>query len=299
MLESELRLEVLDSFAVLAQAITKLCDAILQDSTLIAWVHESAQVCLSQTHLSSARDKACVAFNQLQYTDNQAPREIIVVPGFIGASSSTLKLASEVNECKDRFKKSILSLKSAKISPLDPILTQKMNSILSRNNATAQTLQSAGLARLHLKQCYRKIPILLHAPQKISWTWAHTRSIKKITRKKAQELLEKKGKDMGIQLQLEKLNSLSPYESLAIVQNLAPHLRANLVFTEQGKIQRRMIKGPLPILFPCHLHTPPPQFSPPVPKCDKDQNRMTRSDVRLEATVFLPAIRAHRYATKN
>lgn len=294
-LESELRLEALDSFGVLTQAIAKLCDAILQDAALIAWVQESSYFSLPPTHCS-ARDKACAAFNQLQYMDNQAPREIIVVPGFIGASSPTLKLASEVNECKDRFKKSILALKSAKISPLDPMLTQKINSLLSRNNAAAQTLKSAGLARLHLKQCYRKIPILSRAPQKISWTWAHTRSIKKITHKKAQEMLEKKGSDIGIQLQMEKLNTISPYESLAIVQDLAPHLRANIVFTEEGKVQRKMIKGPLPILFPCQTQTPFPQFTPPTPKCDKDLNRMIRSDVRLDPVVFLPAIRAHRYA---
>ncbi len=171
-----------------------------------------------------------------------------------------------------------------------------MNSILSRNLNTATTLKSVGLARLHLKQCYRKIPILSHSPLKISWTWAHTRSIKKISINKAQEMLLKKGTDAGIEMQIDKLKHLGAFEELAIVQELAPHLRANIVYSIDDKIHRSMIKGPIPIFFPCTPETPFPQFKPPVKKCDKDQNRSKRSDVRLDPNPYLPAIRAHRYS---
>ncbi|MBI2792250.1 MAG: DNA replication terminus site-binding family protein [Gammaproteobacteria bacterium] len=295
MVETELRIEVLEAFSLLTQATISLCDAIKKDSDLIAWVHDSNMTPTLINLHNNPREKACSIFSQLQYTDNQAPREIIVCPGFVGASDHTLKLATSLNECKARFKKSVIALKSDKNTLLTESLSEKMNSILLRCFSTSLTLKTAGLARLHLKQCYRKIPILMHPPQKISWTWAHTRSIKKISLSKAQELLLKKGTDTGIQIQLEKLNKLSENEKLAIVQELAPHLRANIVFSKDNKIQRCMIKGPIPILFPCAIQTPYPQFQPPTQKQGRDQNRSIRSDVKLDPVPYLPAIRAHRY----
>lgn len=260
----------------------------------MAWVQEMDPL-LFPLYQSCPRDKSVAIISQLQYLDHQAPREIIVCAGFIGASESTLALAKCVNECKDYFKAMVLSLKSAKIPLNDPELIEHFDPILVNAAHHRQQLKKMGLARLHLKQCYRKIPILPKAPQKISWTWANTRSIKKISITEATLKLHQKGNDVGIQLQLQKLNSLSPYESLAIVQDLAPHLRANLVFQQGNMIQRKMIKGPMPIFFPCDHQTALPDFKPPTPKKGRDENRMIRCDVRLEPTPFLPAIRAHRY----
>ncbi len=269
MLESELRIEIVNTFQQLTQAIWHLCDAIKLESALIAWVQDS----------ENAREKACEIFSQLQYLDNQAPREILICAGFIGASQTTLDLVQKVNHCKARFKQSVLALKQAKISTEDPLLE----------------LKKMGLARLHLKQCYRQIPILKEVPHKISWTWANTRSIKKITVAKAQELLLKKGEGLNIEMQLKKLGALSPHEPLAIVQELAPHLRANIVFKKDDIISRTMIKGPVPIFFPCQTQTPFPQFNPPTKKSGRNQNRSIRSDVQLDPNSYLPAIRAHRY----
>ena len=56
-----------------------------------------------------------------------------------------------------------------------------------------------------------------------------------------------------------------------------------------------MIKGPVPILFPADPTTPYPQYVAPRDKQEKDLERMTRSDVKLDPFVFLPAIRAYRY----
>lgn len=294
--ESELRVEVLDAFLALTQAITNLCIAVKMESHLVSWVQDSDLPLFPTDKPLSAREKSTVVISQLQYTQNQAPREIIVCAGFIGASPSTINLATVVNECKDRFKKSILALKSAKIPTRDPFLTDKMNSILSRAHITTKTLQKVGLARLHLKQCYRKIPILNGAPQKISWTWAHTRSIKKISISQAQELLFKKGDDPGIQIQLQKLSCLHPHESLAIVQELAPHLRANILYPQEAGAGRVMIKGPIPIFFPCESTNPMPEFNPPSKKREKNIHRLKRSDIKLEPTPYLSAIHAHRYS---
>ncbi|MGD9592090.1 MAG: DNA replication terminus site-binding protein [Candidatus Berkiella sp.] len=290
---SESRIELLAAFDALTDALSQLCNAILLESHLVAWLHHNPLHCAINPELN-IRENICQVLTLLYYRNDQAPREIMVCPGFIGASSSTLKLATQVNECKERFKIAVMALKNEKRITQLPEFTEKINSMM-RNVSLSTALSHSGLSRLHLKQCYRKIPILNQAPSKISWTWAHTRSIKKITVEKAQEMLLKKGSDAGIEIQLAKLSALPANEKLAIVQELAPHLRANLVFKQGLDVSRAMIKGPIPIFFLCDEQTPCPQYHPPKERCDKDKSRAKRSDEKLDPVVYLPAIRAHRY----
>lgn len=295
MLESELRIDVINHFEKLTNHIERLCQAILEDEGLVAWMQDIDNLPYS-SGVDSHREKACNIIRQLEYLDDQAPREILISAGFIGASPETLKLAQELNEGKNAFKQSVLALKSLKLSIKDNLIAQDMQSILKkRPNVLTKTLQHAGLSRIHLKQCYRQIPILLHAPQKISWTWAHTRSIKKITVAQADSLLSQKGDNPNIEVQRKKLYSLSNNEPLAIIQELAPHLRANIVFNIDHHIKRMMIKGPMPIFFPATRQTPYPQYKAPKQKQEKNKNRVIRSDVKIDPTPFLPAIRVHRY----
>lgn len=294
MLESELRIDVINSFDSLTKQINAVCNAIMADADLVSWMQEPTQSL--GVAPSSHRDTACAIIRQLEYLDNQAPREILVSAGFIGASEHTLQLVSELNHKKNAFKQVMLSLKSLKISSKDNNLSKEFSFILKQRTQTAShALQPLGLSRIHLKQCYRQIPILESAPQKISWTWAHTRSIKKITFQEAEKLLIQKGDSQSIELQRKKLYSLSPSEQLAIIQELAPHLRANIVLNINNHIKRLMIKGPMPIFFPAHSDTPYPHFKPPKLKQQKDKNRVIRNDVKIDPNPFLPAIRAHRY----
>lgn len=108
-------------------------------------------------------------------------------------------------------------------------------------------------------------------------------------------LLSQKGKSENIEWQRKKLQMLSPNDALAIIQELAPHLRANIVSIIDNQIKRKMIKGPMPILFPATLATPYPQFKPPKEKQEKNKNRVIRSDLKIEPEPYLPAIRAHQY----
>ena len=292
----EFRIAVLEAFESLQNALEGLHDAMREDEMLVAWTQETCHLPLFIPNKASHRERAFKALEQLEYLENQAPREILLLPGFIGCSDKTLERARAVNLAKDAFKQCILALKKNHISLTDKSLNEALDQSFFRQSQTSLSLKKMGLARLHLKQCYRKIPILEHTPSKISWTWAHTRSIKRISVKDAEKLLLKKQNDSGIQRQLNLLSSLSQQESLAIVQELAPHLRANLLFQGNHITQeRKMIKGPIPIFFPAKPQTQAPSFKPPKDKCDKDANRVIRSDARLDPTPFLPAIRAHRY----
>jgi len=277
MQESALRQDVLDAFTVLQNSLDGLCSAIKAESELIAWVQQESDTALFLGDLS-VREKAIALFKQLDFLSRQAPREILILPGFIGASAQTLAQVYQVNQAKDQFKKQVLALKAALLKP----------------SSLSNAMHQMGLARIHLKQCYRKIPVLALAPVKMSWTWAHTKSIKRITKAIAHEMLLKRGEDSGILMQLQKLSSLPPNEQLAIVQELAPHLRTNIVLSGENAT-RLMIKGPVPIFFPCDNQTPYPSFKPPLKKTLRDEKRSIRKDVRLDPNPFLPAIRAHRY----
>lgn len=296
MSEYELRSNLITRFETLHLKIETLCQAIRADDTLVAWMHDFGQFSRNKKVHPSHRETACSIIRQLEYHDEQAPREIIISAGFLGASKKTLELAEDLNQEKLLFKSAILSLKPLKISLKDPVLSEHLVSILKkRAPVVSQSLHSTGLARIHLKQCYRQLPILSQTPHKISWTWAHTRSIKKISVQEAERLLRQKGSSEGIERQRERLSTLSPHESLAIIQELAPHLRANLVFQFAQETQRMMIKGPMPILFPATPQTPYPSFKPPKDKQGKNKNRLIRNDVKIDPTPFLPSIRAHRY----
>jgi hypothetical protein len=295
--ESKLKITVLECFDSLISLLIELSKGIKSDANFVAWIQEDDFPIASKYPSSDVRMRAIEIYNQCHYQNNQAPREIIVCAGFIGSSEDTIQIANQVNIAKDNFKQSIIALRKANISPKDNWLVEQLeNKLHKRSDQTQQTLSNMGLSRLHLKQCYRKIPILKLNPKKISWTWAHTKAIKRITAKDAFDLLAKKSSQPGIQLQIAKLAQIPQSEPLAIVQELAPHLRANVVYkTYNHETERKMIKGPVPILFPADTATPWPEFKPPNKKQQRDTNRVTRSDVKIESESFLPAIRAHRY----
>lgn len=284
---------IISSFSNLSDKIEKLQFCIKADHKLPCWLQDIE---------NNTRTTAYKLIAQLEYYDAQDPKETIVHPGVIGSSRETLIAINEVNLAKDSFKKHMVELKNAKIKINDPEIITRFEAVFheslkKRNISASQALRKTGLSRLNLKQCYRHIPTVARKPYKISWTWANTRAITKITVQKAADLLAAKRQDPGIILQLDKLRYLSPHKELAIVQELAPHLRANIVFRDPKTLEteRTMIKGPLPIFYPAEEDSNLPFFVLPKEKQGKSKDRKMRSDVKIDPDVFLPALRAHKY----
>lgn len=295
-LGSEYRLNVLQSFQKLQDSLAALEDAVCQqDAHLPVWFQPPQN--LQLPNQLSDREKAIGLIQQLEYLDHQAPREILVGAGLLAASPRTLEVIHQLNLNKDLFKSSILSLRAAKIPVKDPYLTENFEKILNKRSVLLnKTLKKMGLSRLHLKQCYRRLPFFKTKPYKVSWTWANTRAISRISVKEAETLLRKHGQDPGIEWQLAKLQTLGANEPLAIVQELAPHLRANVLISESdSEYKRMMVKGPVPLFYPMEDDFSLPIIRPPGEKRGRNKNRLIRSDVKLEPTPFLPAIRVHRY----
>ncbi|MGJ3494328.1 hypothetical protein PsalN5692_02682 [Piscirickettsia salmonis] len=286
-LEAELRIDVINSYEALTHALSALKVSIDNDQHLPSWVED---------HSATPRQTSYQAISQLEYLSDQPPKETLLYTGLIGASSHTLDCAKHVNQTKEQFKQAMLALKAAKVAVHDPILLSHFERHLQERSAnTRASLQKMGLARLHLKQCYRKIPILDERPQKISWTWAHTRAIKRLSAADCIILLQKKGKDPGILQQLERAKQLHTDTPLAIIQELAPHLRANVVFAKGQSKNRIMLKAPLPVFYPHQVGDTFPQIKAAGSKQPKNPLRAQRTDVKIDPEPFLPAIRAHRY----
>jgi hypothetical protein len=289
------RIAVLNSFKYLNIELNVLLHRINhEDAALPAWLEPLPYPSLKN---DNARVATCRLYSQLTYLDDQEGREILLGVGLIGASPETLKQAEKLNLAKKQFQLAIKELKAQKLTLTDDWLREAFLGLFEslRHEFTATALEAAGLSRLHLKQCYRQIPILEVYPTKVSWTWANTRSIKKISKNDAVALLNKKGNDLGIQKQIEKVQGLSAEECIAIVQELAPHLRTNIIYPTRGdEVDRIMMKGSLPLLYPAQLGEALPIVIPPKPR--STSGRQTRSDLKIDPEVYLPAIRGHRYA---
>ncbi len=290
---TELCLEVINSFQELRQALDATCEHITTlDCDLPAWCQPSAKL---HNIGNNYRQQTCEFLQQLEYLDSQLPREILISAGIMAGSAETIETLYALNNAKDQFKAAMLQLKAAKISPSHELLAEKFETLLpQRDQQLADKLARMGLARLHLKQCYRRIPILTRRPRKVSWTWANTRAIKKITVQDADKMLAKNAADPGIERQLNLLQGLDPKENLAIVQELAPHLRANIVLHDGSRV---MVKGPVPIFYLTEDNLGLPEYTPPGDKKGKNKDRVIRKDLKINPTPFLPAIRAHRYLT--
>ncbi len=295
--ESEAIEQTLSTFKVLQRSIEYFKESILADEYLFGWADEELPAGLCFKAGSPLRARVAQFLGQLEYLDTQDPREILIWAGCFASSRKTLEAIATVNKAKLAFKAAIVGMKKNKVpvkhstAAWEALLTQ-------RAEETNQRLKRIGLGRLHLKQCYRIIPILPCPPLRISWTWAHTRAITKISWQMAERLLKEKGEQQpGIQYQLQKLATLSPHQNLAIVQTLAPHLRTNVVLTEPvyNSKDRMMLKGAVPLFYEATQLQEPPLLVPPQSQKKALQRTEKRSDVQIESEPFLSAIRAHRY----
>jgi len=226
----------------------------------------------------------------LWYHEEQDGRETRVYPGLIGLTRQQITYANEINIAKDNFRKTIQELKD------DNNWREIQGRLARRYQALNDSLSREGLNRLHLKQVFRHLPLVVNRPEKVGFSWYTSgRSIKKISKKEAYDLLCKLNTDAShIKIQLERLAGIKDSEPLARVQKQAPVLRANLVFADK---KRRSMNVSLPLLFPHEGKTELPDFNIPPLEPPTVRNRLIRSDNKIDDDPYLPSIRVHRYAS--
>lgn len=283
------RITLLASFEKLLSRLDALCMMVRQDSALPVWVSRTEAELAENLDM---RFKAIQLYRALWYEDSQDGRETWTCPGIVGASPATLAAAYACNFAKDEFKAAVLALKVLGRAEIGGA----MEDLHQRWQTVVRAMRRMGAARLNLKQAYRHIPLLERRPLKIGFTWSKQgRVIQRISVAAARHLLEQRVETPQIRLELQRLAEIASEEPLARVRRVCPHLRANIVFTdEHADVSRRLMQTPLPVLVPLLPEERLPEFvavlqDPPV------SVRLRRADVQIEDEPFLASIRVYRY----
>lgn len=264
--------------------------------------HFDKQLALSALPISLPGEQQIIqAYNKNQhtrqiYTDiwhsgDQDGRRTLSCFGLVGASPELLGAARQLNRDKDQFRSRIAQLKKSEL----PEISQHLH---HRSQTLAARLNRAGLGRLHLKQCYRHIPLLDTQPDNVRFSWyCSGQSIRKLTAHDAMQLLLKLDtSQVHINRQIEKLSPLHKNTPLAQIQKQVPVIRANIAWRIDANRWRRIAKNcPLPILIPLGEDDPLPTHNSLSSTPPTQRNRALRSDSIIDPEPFLPSLRIHLY----
>lgn len=228
------------------------------------------------------------------YRDGQDGRATRSYVALVAADEALLEAVATVNSAKHAFASKLGDIREQAAG-----LIPEIKAVLPfRHPALHDHLRGQGLARLHLKQCWRQLPVADAPLSRVRLAWYSSgRSIKRLTVREAeQRLLALDSEAPHIRIQLERLAGIPDREPLAQVQKQAPVMRANLFFTEplaDGR-ERRAMNLPLPLFIPAPEGRLP-HHNEPLPRPPEGRTRAKRSDERLEDEVFLPSLRVYRY----
>lgn len=248
----------------------------------------------AETGLIRTADKqrhARQIFTDIWHSGHQDGRRTHSCFGLVGANPDLLAAAEQLNEYKDQFRICIGQLKKSEL----PEISQKLH---QRSQAVAASMNQAGLGRLHLKQCYRHIPLVETKPDNIRFSWYSSgRSIRKVTAHDAMEMLLKLDiSQTHINRQIEKLSPLDKNTPLAQIQKQVPVIRANIAWKIDATHWQRIAKNcPLPILIPLGEDDQLPVHNNLAPTPPAQRSRALRSDSIIDPEPFLPTLRIHLY----
>lgn len=228
------------------------------------------------------------------YQDGQDGRATRSHVGLVAGDAAVMDAVARVNETKKAFATLL-----AEIRIETPSLIPEIKAVLPfRHPALHAHLRGSGLARLHLKQCWRAIPLADAPVARVRLAWyASGRSITRLSVREAErKLLALDSEAPHVRIQLRRLAGIPDGEPLAQVQSQAPLMRANLFYREplEDGRRRRAMNIALPLFVPSPDgrlpdHNLPPSHPPAT------RTRARRRDERLEDTVFLPSLRVFRY----
>lgn len=242
----------------------------------------------------ASRERLAFALLDLWYVDGQDGRVTRSYPGLVMCNEKIWQQLGEVNHAKVAFSGAIDAIRRE--SP--ELLNDARKSLVARHPKLHAHLSAEGLARLHLKQCWRHIPSCTTPLRQVRFSWYSSgRSIRRLTYQEAIDRLEQMNTEAPhIKLQLQKMASIAENTPLAQVQNQAPLMRANLFFENQlpGLPDRQAMNIAMPLFILAKEAVLPP-FNIPSATAPEKRTRAKRSDAQLEDDAFLPSIRVFRY----
>ncbi|GAA0631152.1 hypothetical protein GCM10009016_21600 [Halomonas beimenensis] len=263
------------------------------EALVSAWRESGAQAWAFEAEHADA-DWLHRALLDFWYQDGQDGRSTRSHVGLVAAPARVMAGAEAVNAAKRAFAEVL-----GRIREQAPSLLPEAKAVLPfRHPRLHSHLRGSGLARLHLKQCWRAIPIAPAPVARVRLAWyASGRSIKRLSVREAeQKLLALDTEAPHVQIQLRTLAGLPDGEPLAQVQQQAPLMRANLFFREplEDGHDRQAMNVALPLFVPAEDGRLPDHNRPPTSPPER-RTRALRRDVRLEAEPLLPSLRVYRY----
>ncbi|MFG6666501.1 DNA replication terminus site-binding protein [Halomonas sp. HNIBRBA4712] len=269
----------------------ELMEAIDRAATLF---EENAPLCWRLERLSSDQSWFRQALMDMWHEQGQDGRETRSYIAVVAADEALLEAMVEVNRAKSAISELITRIKS--LSPT--ALTEAKRRLPERHPEVDDVLRKSGMARLHLKQCWRHVPIAPAPVSRVRLAWYTSgRSIKKISVHEAEEkLLQLDVEAPHVRIQLRKLAGIPSGEQLAQVQAQAPLMRANLFFVEPllDGHTRRALNIAMPLIVPAH-EARLPHIKSPAAQAPTERTRAKRRDEKLESDPFLPSLRIYRY----
>lgn len=240
------------------------------------------------------RQALVTLLGQIFYQDDQEPRATHTLPGIVGSSLNTIRLANRLNAAKTHLGQALRAM--------DQYTIRQLNSDTGRwrqIRLSDTVLPSQGLARLHRHQCYRHLRSLQSRPGKVSLSWAHTRCVQATTAGEIREELERMRRRTGdafnLNADLELISRWRDTTRLARVRPGALHARANLLWESRAEgLQRRQMTLALPLLFPATANLPLPELKP-LSNASAAPRRQRHSDRRLSDSPCLRTLPVYLY----
>lgn len=263
------------------------------EALVAAWRREGGQAWAFGRERADA-DWLHGALLDFWYQDGQDGRSTRSHVGLVAARPAVMEQAHAVNAAKQAFADLL-----GQIREEQPSLLPEIKAVLPFRHPELHThLRGSGLARLHLKQCWRAIPLAPAPVARVRLAWYSSgRSIKRLSVREAeQKLLALDTEAAHVRIQLRQLAGLPDGEPLAQVQTQAPLMRANLFFREplEDGHRRRAMNVALPLFVPAEDGRLPDHNQPPA-NPPETRTRARRRDERLEQEPLLPSLRVYRY----
>lgn len=279
--------ELHHSFEELANELSVLQNELLRQKPT-HWIPLSPQ----EQVISNGLQVLTSLITDLWYEHGQDGRETRSRHGLVLVNADLIAKIKRVNACKDAFKAAVLKARSE----LDAGAWRDEYGRLGQPDGFREAMHYTGLSRVHLRQCYRHLPLLDHCPKKVGFSWYMSgRSIRKMSVSDAEQALLALGEHKPhIQVQLAKLQQLPEHTELAQIQTLAPVVRANMVFGDDSPIPRKAMNLPLPLFIP-DTGRGLPEFNDVDLTPPEGRTRQQRSDQKVDPEPFLPSLRVHLY----
>ncbi|CAM3912787.1 DNA replication terminus site-binding protein [Vreelandella rituensis] len=234
------------------------------------------------------------ALMDMWHEEGQDGRETRNYIGLIAADTPLIEEVVKANQAKARISHLLQQIKQT-----TPHALSEAKALLPQRHPHVNALlRRGGLAKLHLKQCWRQLPVAQAPVARVRLAWYSSgRSIKRLSVQEAEaKLLQLDTQAPHVQIQLRKLAGIPSQEILAQVQAQAPLMRANLFYVEplEDGHTRRALNVALPLFLPAPEQRLPDYNTPPAHP-PTQRTRARRRDEKLEDDAFLPSLRAYRY----